>query len=446
MTNSENLRDIVCDLLLEIEKTDVPSHVAIRRMLEKYQYLGNSERRFISRLTKGTLERRETLDWMINRFSSVKTKKMKPVIRTILRISVYQMQYMDSVPVSAICNEAVKLAKKRGFKSLAGFVNGILRNMDRNPEKLVLPEDNLSVIYSQPEWLVEEWTKSYGMNQTKSMFEYFLKEQPLTVRVCKNRISIEEFKQRMEVQGITAIQNPWVPEAFELKGLDYLGALPEFNEGLCTVQDVSSMLVAKAAGVQPDNYVIDVCAAPGGKSIHISEMLGDAGKIIARDLTWNKVDLIEENIERLDAKHIYAECQDALILVEEDIASADVVIADLPCSGLGVIGRKADIKYRVTKEDMISLADLQKEILKVVSQYVKPGGILIYSTCTVNTKENQENVQWFKENFPFELKSLEGLLPEGMGAETVKQGYIQLLPGEYGTDGFFIARFRRTLE
>jgi len=443
MTNSENLRDIVCDLLLEIEKTGVPSHVAIRRMLEKYQYLGNNERRFISRLTKGTLERRETFDWMINRFSSVKTKKMKPVIRTILRISVYQMQYMDSVPVSAICNEAVKLAKKRGFKSLAGFVNGILRNMDRNPEKLALPKDNLSVIYSQPEWLVEEWTKTYGEDQTKSMFEYFLQEQPLTVRVCKNRISIDEFKQRMESQGILAIQNPWVSEAFELKGLDYLGALTEFNEGLCTVQDVSSMLVAKAAAVHSDDQVIDVCAAPGGKSIHISEMLGENGKIIARDLTWTKVDLIEDNIQRLGAKHIQAECQDALILVDEDIASADVVIADLPCSGLGVVGRKADIKYRVTKEDLISLAELQKDILKVVSEYVKPGGILIYSTCTVNTKENQENVVWFKENFPFELESLEDYLPEGMCTDTVKQGYIQLLPGEYGTDGFFIARFRR---
>ena len=443
MTNSENLRDIVCDLLMEIEKSGTPSHVAIRRMLEKYQYLGNNERRFITRLTKGTLERRETLDWMINRFSSVKTKKMKPVIRTILRMSVYQMQFMDRIPVSAVCNEAVKLAKKRGFKSLAGFVNGILRNMDRQPEKLALPKDNLSVIYSQPEWLVEEWTKNYGTEKTKAMFEYFLQEQPLTVRVCKNRISVEEFKQRMENQGIEAIQNPWIPEAFELKGYDYLGALPEFNEGLCTVQDVSSMFVAKAADVHPTDYVIDVCAAPGGKSIQISEMLGEGGQIVSRDLTWDKVNLIEENIERLGAEHIQTECQDALVLVEEDKQKADIVIADLPCSGLGVIGRKADIKYRVTKEDVLSLSKLQKDILNVVSEYVKPNGTLIYSTCTVNMEENQKNVQWFEANYPFELESLSGLIPNEICPDTAEQGYIQLLPGEYGTDGFFIARFRR---
>ena len=443
MTNSENLRDIVCDLLLEIEKTKVPSHVAIRRMLEKFQYLENHERRFISRLTKGTLERQQTLDWMINRFSSVKTKKMKPVIRTILRMSVYQLKYMDSVPVSAVCNEAVKLAKKRGFKSLSGFVNGILRNMDRQPEKLALPMDNLSVVYSQPEWLVQYWTNLYGVEKTKEMFEYFLKEQPLTVRVCKNKISVDAFKQRMDDQGIEAIQNPWVEEALELKGFDYLGALPEFNEGLCTVQDVSSMLVAKAAHVAPSDKVIDVCAAPGGKSIHISEMLNDEGLIISRDLTWAKVDLIEENIARLQAEHIQAECQDALVLVPEDKETADVVIADLPCSGLGVIGRKADIKYRVVPEDLTSLAALQRDILSTVSQYVKPGGVLIYSTCTVNREENHENVEWFEKNFPFKLESLEGYLPEGMCPETVGQGYVQLLPGDYDTDGFFIARFRK---
>lgn len=443
MTNSENLRDIVCDILLEIEKEQTPSHVAIRRMLEKYQYLGNNERRFISRLTRGTLERQMTLDWMINRFSSVKVKKMKPVIRTILRLSVYQMKYMDGIPVSAVCNEAVKLAKKRGFKSLAGFVNGILRNMDRNPEKLNPPKDNVSVFYSQPEWLVDYWTECYGKDQTRNMFEYFLKEQPLTVRVCQNHMTPEAFQKRMEMQNLAAIQNPLVEEAFELKGYDYLGALAEFREGACTVQDVSSMLVAKAADVKSSDKVIDVCAAPGGKSIQISELLGDDGIIISRDLTFAKVDLIEENIQRMGAEHIQAQCQDALEFVPEDKETADVVIADLPCSGLGVIGRKSDIKYRMSREDMKSLAQLQRDILGVVSQYVKPGGILIYSTCTVNPEENQENAKWFEENFPFEAESLVGLLPDKIGTETLERGYVQLMPGEYGTDGFFIARFRK---
>ena len=247
----------------------------------------------------------------------------------------------------------------------------------------------------------------------------------------------------MEDQGVTALQNSLIPEAFTLKNFDYLGALKEFREGLCTVQDVSSMLVAKAAGVKPTDQVIDVCAAPGGKSIQISELLNDSGHIISRDLKEAKVEMIRENIRRMAAEHITAECQDALIFRPEDKEGADVVIADLPCSGLGVIGRKADIKYRMSREDMKALAGLQRDILSVVSGYVKPGGYLIYSTCTVNPEENEENVRWFQENFSFEPESLAELLPGGIDTDTMDRGYIQLMPGEYGTDGFFIARFRR---
>jgi 16S rRNA (cytosine967-C5)-methyltransferase len=358
-------------------------------------------------------------------------------------MSVYQIKYMDSVPDTAACNEAVKLAKKRGFKNLSGFVNGILRNMIRNPEKLELPEDDLSVFYSQPQWLADYWTRCYGVPNTRKMFEWFLKEQPLTVRVSKKRLTPEAFAERMKACGVTAVQNAYVPEAFALKGFDYLGALSEFQEGLCTVQDVSSMLAVKAAGVRPSDRVIDVCAAPGGKSIQISELLDGDGQIISRDLTETKVGLIEENIRRMEASHIQAECQDALIEVAADRKSADIVIADLPCSGLGVIGRKADIKYRVCMEDIKALAKLQRDILSVVSGYVKPGGCLIYSTCTVNPIENEENVRWFQEHFPFEPESLRGLLPEGIESDTMEQGYIQLMPGAYDTDGFFIARFRR---
>ena len=444
MTDSENLRDIVCDLLLEITREQTPSHVAIRRMLEKYQYLGSGERRFISRLTRGTLERQISLDWMIERFSSVKVRKMKPVIRTILRMSVYQIQYMDGVPDSAVCDEAVKLAKKRGFKNLSGFVNGILRNMIRNPEKLDLPENNLSIYYSQPQWLADYWTACYGEENTRKMFQWFLEEQTLTVRVCRNRLTPEAFAERMARQGVEAIPNPLVREAFALRGFDYLGALEEFQEGLCTVQDVSSMLVAGAAAVKPADRVIDVCAAPGGKSIQLGELLDDGGLVISRDLTDAKVGMIEENIRRMGASHVRAECQDALVFRPEDKETADVVIADLPCSGLGVIGRKADIKYRMNRENMKALADLQKKILTVVQAYVKPEGCLIYSTCTVNPEENEENVRWFQEHFPFETESLTGLLPEGIDSDTMERGYIQLLPGEYGTDGFFIARFRRS--
>ena len=202
------------------------------------------------------------------------------------------------------------------------------------------------------------------------------------------------------------------------------------------------MLAAAAAGVQPDDVVIDVCAAPGGKSIQISEGLKN-GQITARDLTENKIAMIEENMDRMQAENIQAECRDALEYVPEDEERADVIIADLPCSGLGVIGRKPDIKYNMNLDNMNALAELQKAILKQVMHYVKPGGTLLYSTCTVNPKENEENVRWILENGPFESVSLEGILPKQIVSDTLKDGYIQLIPGEYGTDGFFIARFRR---
>lgn len=443
MEYQENLRDIVCDILLDIEKNHTPSHVALGRMLQKYQYLENHERRFISRLTKGTLERQITLDWMIGRFSSVKVKKMKPVIRAIMRMSVYQLFYMDGVPVSAVCNEAVKLTKKRGFKNLSGFVNGILRNMSRNPEKCQPVSENLSVFYGQPQWLVDDWTKRFGKAQTEKMSAWFLKPVPVTVRLVKGRISADEFEAEMAAAKITAVKHPLVEEAYTISGFDYLESVDAFLNGCITVQDVSSMLAVKAAGVKAGDEVIDVCAAPGGKSLMAAEALNGRGHITARDLTEDKIALIEENIDRLGTENISAMVWDATVYREADKEKADVVIADLPCSGLGVIGRKPDIRLRVQPEDLEDLSALQRQILTAVASYVKPGGHLIYSTCTVSEAENENNVHWFLEHFPFEAESLEGLIPDQIKEATIPEGYVQLLPGEYDTDGFFIARFRR---
>lgn len=446
MEYQENLRDIVCDILLDIEKNHTPSHVALGRMLQKYQYLENHERRFISRLTKGTLERQITLDWMIGRFSSVKVKKMKPVIRAIMRMSVYQLFYMDGVPVSAVCNEAVKLTKKRGFKNLSGFVNGILRNMSRNPEKCKPDPENLSVFYSQPQWLVDDWTDRFGKAQTEKMSAWFLNPVPVTVRLISGRITPEDFEAQMAGDGITAVRHPLIPEAYTISGFDYLESVDAFTDGCITVQDVSSMLAVKAAGIKPGDEVIDVCAAPGGKSLMAAEALKGQGHITARDLTEDKIALIEENIDRLGAENISAMVWDATVKREADIKTADVVIADLPCSGLGVIGRKPDIRLRVQPQDLTDLSKLQREILTAVSGYVKPGGHLVYSTCTVSIEENENNVQWFLKHFPFEAESLEGLIPDQIKEESVDRGYVQLLPGAYDTDGFFIARFRRKTE
>ena len=242
---------------------------------------------------RGTLERRMTLDWMIDRFSSVRVKKMKPVIRTILRMSVYQIKYMDGVPESAVCNEAVKLAKKRGFKNLSGFVNGILRNMIRNPEKSKLPEDNLSIYYSQPEWLVDYWTECYGRENTIKMFQWFLEERPLTVRFNTSRASAEEILKSLESQGIAAEPTGFLDTVYSISGYDHLEAVEAFYEGLITVQDPSSALAAHLAGIKAGDTVLDICSAPGGKTLHAADLLKGTGRVEARDLTEYKISLVE---------------------------------------------------------------------------------------------------------------------------------------------------------
>ncbi len=397
---------------------------------------------------EGTLERRIELDYIIDQFSSVKVKKQKPVIREILRMSVYQLRYMDSVPDSAVCNEAVKLTQKKGFRQLKGFVNGVLRNIARNLSEIKLPSEKepvrcLSVRYSMPEWMVEEWLSHYGREQTEKLLAAFYEKAPLTIRVNQNRIRPEDLKTRLEARGIRVQAAPYIFGALQIEGFDYLGGLPEFREGLFQVQDVSSMLAVEIAGVKAGDHCIDVCAAPGGKSLYLAEKAGETGSVDARDLTAYKADLIRENAERLGMTNVTVAVQDACIYEEASKEKADVLLADLPCSGLGVLSKKTDLKYRMSKEQQQELQELQRKILSTVEAYVKPGGTLVYSTCTINPGENEENVRWFLSHFPYEAVSLDDCLPRELRGETTKQGYLQLLPGVHACDGFFIAKFRK---
>lgn len=433
MTDSVNSRELVLAILLDVTKEEVYSHIAIANVLGKYQYLDKKERAFITRVSEGTIEHMLEMDYIINQFSKVRINKMKPVIRCILRSAVYEMKYMDSIPVSATCNEAVKLAKRKGFGSLSGFVNGVLRNIGRNLEQIVYPkrEENmteyLSVTYSVPKWMIELWSKSYSPEEIESMCQAFLTEEPLSIRVNLNKITPEELTKRLEAQGITVQQDKTLSYALHISGIDYLMRIPEFEEGLFYVQDISSMKVAEAAGVKEGSYVIDVCGAPGGKSIHVAQMMNGTGTVITRDVSEYKVGLIEENIARHQVHNMRAELHDARILDSDSIGRADIVIADLPCSGLGVLRKKSDIKYKMNPEKIESLAALQQEILNVAEQYVKDGGMMVYSTCTIDRLENENNVELFLQNHD----------------NYILEGMEQILPDKTGNDGFFIARLRK---
>lgn len=450
MTNSLNLREMALEILLETEKNGAYPNVLLKQTLDKYLYMEKQERAFLTRLVEGTVERKLTLDYYLNSVSKTPVNKMKPVIRCIMRMAAYQMFYMDSVPESAACNEAVKLAQKKGFSALKGFVNGVLRNLSRQKDTISIPEETkqpvkaLSVQYSVPEWLVEKVIKDYGMEAAKNMFASLYENVgATTIRVNQSRISTEECAKLLKKEGVHVEKAPYVEYALEISGYDSLGFLDSFAEGYFQVQDVSSMLVGLAADPKEGDHIIDVCAAPGGKSIHAADLLKGTGSVEARDLTDYKVSLIQENIDRCGFQNIQAKRADACVLDETSRECADVVIADLPCSGLGVLKKKSDIKYRITQEQIEELVVLQRQILQNAVTYVKPGGTLVYSTCTIAKEENDSQVDWILENLPLELVSLEGCISVELLKNKEREGCLQLLPGREKTDGFFLAKFRK---
>lgn len=431
-----NEREIVLEALLQFYKGDEYAGKVLLDVLSKYSYLEKQERSFINRLFDGVIERQITLDFIINSFSTVKVNKQKPVIRTILRMAVYQIFYMDSVPDFAAINEAVKLAKKKKFNNLTGFVNGVLRNITKNADNIPFPEKHkdfikyLSVTYSCPEWLCQHYVKEAELigADAEKIVAAALNGQKLYGRVNLSKTTRDEVIDTLKKDGICAKKvkrdDLYCEAAIEIEAIDSFLYVDAFDNGLFVVQDLSSQQVVGGMNIGSGQLVVDVCASPGGKTLHA---LDRGAKVISRDVSENKIEKIRENVEKCGFSNVQIEVRDALTLDENLIGKADTVIADLPCSGLGVIGRKSDIKYRVTEEDLKTLSSLQKDILKTVSEYVKPGGTLVFSTCTIDRYENEENVRFIEENLPFE-KAFE-----------IKK----MVQGINDTDGFFISRFKR---
>ena len=445
----ENPRELALDVLIKVDKKEALSHRIIGDVLEKYQLSPKRDRAFFTRLTEGTLERQITIDYVIGQFSKTKLQKCRPLIRALLRMGTYQILYMDQVPDAAACNEAVKLAKKRGFARLSGFVNGVLRSISRQKDQILWPEREkdeilyLSVKYSLPQWLLQFFAETYDKEIVERMAASFLEEQKTSLYCMGRDGGKDALKKELEAEGICVEDGLLCKDALRVSGYDSLYGLKAFREGRCFVQDESSMLAASIAGVKEGQFVLDLCSAPGGKALHMADQMHGTGMVIARDLTEDKTDFIEENIERTGLENIRAEVFDAREPDEEMIGKADVVLADLPCSGLGIMGRKNDIKYNVSLDGMKDLAKLQREILENAISYVKPGGVLVYSTCTINPAENQENYQWIRENSELEPEDLRPYLPESLQIDTAEEGYIQLLPGVHPCDGFFVGKLRR---
>ncbi len=441
-----NIRKMALDLLLEIMENNVFCDKALHTLFEKNS-LEKRDRSFLMRLVEGTVERCIEMDYIIDLYSKTQTVKMKPVIRNILRMSVYQIFYMEQVPDSAACNEAVKLTAQRKLHNLKGFVNGVLRAVIRGKESIVYPQESdsrryLSVRYSVPEWLVEYLVKAYGKEEAEAVFAAFLEERDgVSIRCTTGRFTPEKVIRALEEDHVCVIPGRLLPYAFRISGYSSLPELAAFQKGMFQVQDESSMLVGQVAGIREGDMVIDVCAAPGGKTFHAADILKGSGQVISADLTREKTERIRENCSRLSPGNVTICEQDATVFRKEWAGRADVVIADLPCSGLGVIGKKCDIKYKTKPEDIKALSAIQRQILAVSSEYVKKGGRLVYSTCTIAGEENEENVKWIINNLPFEPVSIEDALPEVLRNRTGAEGYLQVLPNQAGTDGFFLSCF-----
>ncbi len=448
-----NLRAVVLDILTEIEKEGEFSHITINNALSKYQYLDKTQRAFINRLSLGTIESRIELDYIINQYSKTPINKMKPLIRRIMRMAVYQIIYMENVPDSAACNEAVKLAAKRGFTGLKGFVNGVLRNISRNKEDIIYPDKEkntqyyLSVKYSMPDWIINMWKEYMSYEEIENILTGMKKDKKTYIRCNTLKGSPGRIKKILEEENVTVRAVKDIPYAYEISDYDHLTSLKSFNEGLYQIQDISSMLEGEYAAPSVNSLIVDVCAAPGGKSVNAALKMAESayknisdipesgieaavinsieGKVISRDISDYKASLINDNIYRLGIPYINVQVHNALEIDNSLVGKADIVIADLPCSGLGIMGRKPDIRYNISADKIKDIINLQQDILRVISRYVKPGGVLVYSTCTINRAENEDNADWICDNLGF-----------------IRDGeYNQMLPSkDKDNDGFFIAR------
>ena len=447
-----NEREVVLDMLLSLREGKL-SHTILKDTLDSYLYLDKSSRGFITRLYEGTIEKRLYLDFIIDGYSKTPVKKMKLIIMLLLEMAVYQLFFMDRVPDSAAINEAVKLAKKRGLTGLSGFVNGVLRNIARNKENIALPDKNkdlikyLEIKYSTPKAVVEHFINDYGSEKTEEILEAFEEKRPLVARATKNR---EELIKKLDAEGVRVSTDTIFPESLKILELDSLSYLESFEEGDFVLQDESSQFIGKIVSLPKGARVLDLCAAPGGKSLLFAGM-EEVDEIISCDITENKTELIEENVRRIGASKIKTKMNDASLCNPDFVDGFDLVICDLPCSGLGVMGRKRDIKYNVSIDKIKELAKLQKKILENAVRYVKKDGRLIYSTCTMTRAENEENFTLISEFKGFSAvdfsDKIRGYVDRYKDGERLvneaKKGFIRLFPGELGTDGFFISEFMR---
>jgi 16S rRNA (cytosine967-C5)-methyltransferase len=437
-----NVRDAALSILMAIEKNQAYSNLLLHQTIEKYD-IEIKDRALLTEITYGTLQHKMTLDYYLQPFIK---GKLDDWVRQLLRLSLYQIHYLDRIPNHAAVNEAVEIAKKRSHKGTAGLVNGILRGIlrqgVRSTDEIVDPIERLSIAASHPLWLIQRWVKQFGFEKTETMaFENNIPPAH-TVRVNTTRTTVQEAIDMLLDEGIVAYQSEVIPECLHIeKG--QVAKTQAYQYGAVSIQDESSMIPTYALRVEPGNRVLDMCAAPGGKSMHIAEKLNGEGFLVAVDLHPHKVKLIADQASRLGFENIETRTWDSRELTNEyEEQSFDRILVDAPCSGLGVIRRKPDIKYTKKEEDFASLHKVQTKLLDEAYKLIKPNGVILYSTCTIDEVENNDTVQAFLANHSDMMLDKLDILPEAYHHLT-QNGMIHIFPQDFNSDGFFVAAFRK---
>ncbi|MBM0741766.1 16S rRNA (cytosine(967)-C(5))-methyltransferase [Phormidium sp. CLA17] len=409
------------------------------------QDLSEPDKRLATELVYGSVRRQRTLDALITQLGKKQSDRQPPNLRLILHLGLYQLRYLTHVPPSAAVNTSVELAKSNGFAGLAGVVNGILRQYIRllASDSLQLPSDpiqRLAVLYSYPDWIVEVWQAQFGLENTEKLCDWMNQSPRIDLRVNPLRASIEQVEAAMQESGVLVERSAVLPQALRL--VNHAGAirnLPGFEEGWWMVQDWSAQLVSHCVNPQPGETVIDACAAPGGKSTHLAELMGDSGVVYAYDKTPSRLKKVQQNCDRLGLHSIQVEAADSRALTHTN--QADRVLVDAPCSGLGTLHRHADARWRQTPTTVQDLATLQAELLNQAATWVKPHGVLVYATCTLHPAENENQIQHFLTTHP-DWK-LQPIIDFPASRFVSSAGWIKVLPYQHSMDGFFMAQLSR---
>ncbi len=468
MANPPSSRQQALIALRDVHK-GAYADVALDRTLRKVD-LPDNERRLVTELVYGSVRRVRTLDAIIDELAKKKSHQQPLLLRSILHLGLYQLQFQERIPPSAAVNTTVQLAKDNGFSGLSGFVNGLLRRYIRLGEgkreggegvdggessnipiiPIKLPEnpvERLGILYSFPDWIVNVWIEQFGFSETEKLCEWMNRTPSIDLRVNQLSSEVEQVEAALQDRGISSQRIPNLPYALRL--LNSPGAiknLPGFNEGWWTVQDSSAQLVSYLLNPQPNEVIIDACAAPGGKTTHIAELMGDSGKILACDRTESRLRKLQQNTQRLNLQSIEICVGDSRNLnqfVKQKDILADKVLLDVPCSGLGTLHRHADARFRQTPENIEELSILQRELLLNTSKFVKDNGSLVYSTCTLHPAENEAVIKSFLEsnsNWKIEPADTDSPIRE----YSTSEGWIKVLPHKHDMDGFFMVLLRKT--